>query len=736
LVTSRERLHLQGECLLEVQGLSFPGEETAEINEDYGAIALFLQTASRIGGDLDRKPAEMSGVASVCRLVQGMPLGIILAAAWVPLLSPAEIAAQIAQGLDFLNTDLRDLPKRQWSMRATFDHSWNLLTDRQREVMQALSVFRGGFTHDAAQDIVGASLGMLKALVDKSLLRRMPAPTAVADDTLDIGGRFEIHELLRQYAAEALDQAPASAKAARDRHSTHYARFLQQLEADLKGPRQQWAVARIQSDGENVRTAWNWAVERQDADRLELALESLCRFYEWRGRYRDGEAACRAGAGSLSNASSPAESRVLASLLAWQAFFAARQGHTAHAGQLLQQSANLLDTARLASLETRPLRAFVLLEMGLLVLNADLDAARQFCEQSLALYRTLDDRWGSTKALGSLGWIAQESGALDEAQRLGSECLALHQALGDQKGIARSLADLGFLAYLQGRSEESERLLRDSVTAYRELEDLAGLANSLGLLKSALIFSGNIAGAQACAKESLAIARNLGLREEWARSRTDIGLLHLYQGHYRRAQALGERELAFARELGNQRLEAYSLLLLGFIALAREAYADAQTLLGNSAAIYREVGQQATLCWALAPLSTATLRLGHALRAKQHLTEALQIAIETGSLTFLLPALVAAVAFLADQGEPEQAAEIFSLTACHPWVSNWAWLEHIAGSHIHSSVATLPPRTVERAKARGRALDPWLTATELLSHLTHPPNPTSTITSRHSEASR
>jgi tetratricopeptide (TPR) repeat protein len=485
-------------------------------------------------------------------------------------------------------------------------------------------------------------------------------------------------------------------------------------------------LAEIEADEENVRTAWSWAVERQNAALLGLALESLCRFYEWRGRFRDGEVACRVAAESLSEASSPIEARVLATLLAWQAFFASRQGRTTLAGQLLQQSTDLLGSAHLATLETRSLEAFVLLEMGRLVLNSDLDAARALCEQSLTIYRTLSDRWGTAQALGCLGWIAQESGALDEAQQLGSECLTLHHAQGDQKGIARSLADLGFLAYVQGRSKESERLLRESVAAYRKLEDLAGLANSLSLLKSALIFSGNFAGALACVEESLAIARNLGLREEWARAQTDIGLLHLYQGQYQRAQALGERELAFARELGDQRLEAYSLLLLGFIALATEAYTDAQKLLGDSAAIYREVGQQATLCWALAPLSAAALRLGHVLEAHQHLIEALQIAVETGSLTFLLPALVAAAAYLADQGELEQALEIYSLIMCHPWVSSWAWLEDISGSYVDATTTTLPPDVVKEAKARGQALDPWLTATELLSHLTHSPSPLST----------
>jgi hypothetical protein len=133
------------------------------------------------------------------------------------------------------------------------------------------------------------------------------------------------------------------------------------------------------------------------------------------------------------------------------------------------------------------------------------------------------------------------------------------------------------------------------------------------------------------------------------------------------------------------------------------------------------------LSWALAPLSAATLRLGNAPEAKKQLTEALQIAVESGSLTFLLPSLVAVAAYLADQGEAEQAVEVYSLTSCHPWVSNWA--RDIAGSYVTAAASTLPPQIVEEAKARGRALDPWVTSAELLSHLTNQSSSMSTITS-------
>lgn len=204
-----------------------------------------MTSARRVQPGFELTPANQADVVRVCRLVEGMPLGILLAAAWAALLTPAEIVAQMRSGLDFLKTDLRDVPERQRSMRATFDHSWRLLTQREREVFQALSVFRGGFTQEAAQEVTGASLRTLLGLVDKSFLERTPT------------GRYQVHELLRQYAEEKLDGSPAASEAAHDRHCAYYAAALEGWAEDLKGSRQQVALAEITADGENARAVWN-----------------------------------------------------------------------------------------------------------------------------------------------------------------------------------------------------------------------------------------------------------------------------------------------------------------------------------------------------------------------------------------------------------------------------------------------------------------------------------------------
>src|SRR5205823_1191817 len=159
-----------------------------------------------------------------------MQLAIELAAAWVRMLPSADIADEIARTIHFLAASARDLPARHRSLRAVFDHSWNLLTEEERTILCMLSVFRGGFRREAAEWGAGATLPLLTALVDKSLLRRSGA------------GRYDMHELVRQYAAAHLEANPDQYNATRDRHADYYLTLVQRRESDLKRARQKAVI--------------------------------------------------------------------------------------------------------------------------------------------------------------------------------------------------------------------------------------------------------------------------------------------------------------------------------------------------------------------------------------------------------------------------------------------------------------------------------------------------------------
>jgi predicted ATPase/DNA-binding SARP family transcriptional activator len=285
LVVSRERLNLQEEYLLPIQGLKVSETDihprasktrSRLALEEYSAVQLFLQRAQTVNSGFTLSEAEKLCVAHVCRLTEGTPLAIELASAWLRLLSCQEIAQEIEQNLDFLTTSLRNVPERQRSLRAVFDYSWQLLSAEERRVFRQLAVFTGGFQQEAARQVIGASLPLLLTLVDKSLLRRTET------------GRYTRHLLLWQYAAEKLAETPQEKEKIQDLHGHYYAAFLHERAARLKGGQQRESLAEIGLEIENIRAAWRWAVERGQINSLDQALESLFHFYDMRSWFQEG----------------------------------------------------------------------------------------------------------------------------------------------------------------------------------------------------------------------------------------------------------------------------------------------------------------------------------------------------------------------------------------------------------------------------------------------------------------
>jgi len=707
LATSRTRLNVQGEHLFPVCGMDLPEQEDSDDVTQYGAVKLFLQTARRVQPGFALADGELSDVTETCRLVQGMPLGILLAAPWVEKFTPAEIVArisgQIGQNLDLLATDLRGVPERQRSIRAVFDHSWNLLTQREQATLQQLSVFRGGFTQRAAQEVAVAPPEELTTLVNKSLLQRAPE------------GRYEMHEFVRQCAAEKLERLPAAGEAARDRHSAYYAALLQQREADLRGSRQQIALAEIKADIENARVAWDWATSRGQVRRLEQALEPLCLFYEWRVRYREGEAVCRSVAEKLTAAKSGDELRVQARILTWQSLFSRHRGHIESANQLMRQSLALLERPEMADQDTRPEKATILLQMGRMAVLSDREKARRMYEQSLALYRALGDRWEMANALSGLAGVAWNLGDYDEAKELYEETLAIRRALGDPKGTANSLSSLGFTVLYQGQLEEAERLIQESIAIRQEIGDRFGLANGLRNLGMTSLSLGRFARACSLLEESLAIFTDLGFR--YSLEVAMVGVAEVHLGRYDRARALAQRGLDISRETDFRRGRGFSLIVLGELALAKEAYPEAHELLQESVAVYREINQREKLSWALADLGRSALGLGDTHRAQRHLYQALQTATQIRAFVPTVLALSAIALFLTEQGQKERAVELYALISRYPLVANSRWFEDTVGQQIEAVVASLPADTVAAIRDRGEDRDLDVTVDELLAEL-------------------
>jgi predicted ATPase/DNA-binding SARP family transcriptional activator len=727
LTTSRTALSIEGEQLFHLGGMRYPPGEDIRLDglddaAGFSALQLFASSAQRAGPDFQLTSQNLKDVVRICRLVEGAPLAIILAAAWVTTLNLAEIADEIERDIDLLETGLRDVPPRQRSMRATFEHSWRLLSARGQEVLAGLSVFRGGFDREAAQALTGASLLELRGLVERSLVNHDETPVAGQG----LAGRYRLHELLRQCAAEKLAELPDVYGAARERHCAYFVDALQGWGDELKGPRQRTALEEMDLEIDNARAAWNWAVAQRQVQRLNQAIEGLYMFYSRRLRWEEGEMAFRAAADKLRTDATGDALRVLAALMARRAVFCLSLGKSEQASQLLGESLTLLGALEPLDRDTRRERAYVLLHMGnhALDFESGLETARQLFDQSLMDYSELGDQYGTAIVLERLSWLAVILGEYTKAETSFRESLTIRRALDDPGGIASALVGLGtLLAGVLGRCEEGEEAMREGIAIYQEQGDRAGVAYGLGQLSAALLPQGKYDDTCTALAEAAAIYTDLAfpMANDWWN--LWIGFAEMYLGRYERARSLGEAALAASRELALPVTVARALHLMGCLALVEAAYAEAHAYLSESVSIYRSHVLPNELVWALPDLAIAERGMGQAPQALQHLHTGLQTGTEFGTAPQLVLALPAAALFLLDRGAVERAVEVYALAARYGCIANARWYEDVFGRHVAAAAATLPPDVVAAAQARGRERDLLEAAEELLQELQRPSSP-------------
>jgi predicted ATPase len=726
LATSRAALRVQHEEPYWVAGMAYPECDSGEAPEiapenalAYSAIGLFRQCARRATRDFELRPNNVRDVIRICRLVAGMPLGIVLASSWAPVLAPGEIAAQLEGGLDLLETDLRDVPERQRSMRAVLDYSWDLLSVRQREVMAPLSVFRGGFTRRAAQQVAGASAIDLRSLIRRSLVQPVRTrSTAPAADR-----RFELHELTRQYAEERLDESPARHTEVRDRHAAYYSAALHQWGEDFKGSRQRNARAEMDVDIDNVRVAWDWAVKQGHIDQLAQAAIGLAHYHLWWSlSYDELGAALRSAVerlkalGALAPGVSAKTLMAMAWLIAMQAASTAATSRFDAANDLLEEGLQLLSRPEAASVDTREIEAFLSIELGQLRFMAERGDPRPPLERGLALARSIGDRYWLSRALRLFGHALSEWGSIEEAKRRLREAVALSQSLGDAQQLAEGTAALAWAHVVEEQFEEAEQMALQSVAAFRDLGDERGYAAvGLGCLSAARYWAGQYAEARGPKEEGLGILEGLGARRGF--SSWDLANINMHQGHYESARALAEMAMGAAREVSDPFLISLAAWPLGRLALREGAYAEARILVLESIAALEgrtEPVAQASQAVHSCLLAHAELGLGDLEGARGHIVEGLRSARKPLAFGVRFTALPAAALLLLHEGKTERAAEIYALACTFGHVANSQWYADVVGRPIAEAAATLPPEVVVAAKERGRTRDVQATLKELI----------------------
>jgi serine/threonine protein kinase/tetratricopeptide (TPR) repeat protein len=583
LATSRERLNLSGETIFNLEGMAFPDWETPQDALEYSAVKLFMQSAKRVRPDFELDAKDLRYVARICRLVEGMPLGILLAAAWVEMLSPQEIADEIARSLDFLESQQRDTPTRQRSIRAVFDYSWNLLNENERAVFQKLSIFRGGFTREAAQIVAGANLHVLMALVSKSLLRR------------DVSsGRYEVHELLRQYAEQRLEQS-GYADAVYGAHSSYYADFLSQRYAAMWSRTQKQVMAEIMGEIENLQSAWNWAVEHRQLDTINRAMNALALTYELLSQYREGNAIFREANTRLSPAHDQQTALLLARLRVIYGWMAGRVG--------------------------------------------DYDTMRITAEESLPLFHQLNSKSDIGPVLRNLSHAAIAQGRYEAAHQYALEALALARELDDKPAVYLTIAGMAWGSFLAGRYDEARQMLQQELNAvdvFGVPEIMNAYRQNLGAVLHAL---NEQQEAKRLFEEALSIAKDLGNRRAVAFILTNLGNIAHSMGRYEAAQHHYEESLVTFQDIGDRSGAAEALNALGGGYWSLGDYPQARHSHQGALTIYREIGDIRGVANSLALLATDCGAVGDYIEGRVYLEECLALRRQMGNTTEIIDAL-------------------------------------------------------------------------------------------------
>jgi tetratricopeptide (TPR) repeat protein len=508
-ITSRTRLHLSGEWLLPLQGLA-----------DDDALLLFTAAARALRPDFDGT-AQRGAIGTLTQAVGGLPLALLLAANWARLLPVSDIAADLQRSLALLESDDdgEERPEHR-SVRATFEQSWQVLAPRERDALAALALFVGGFSRAAAHDVAFATMPLLAALADKSLLQ------------VD-GARWSMHPLLRRFAADKLDDATRAAAA--QRHAVWFNRWLEQLAPALEDGQRE-AQEALDLELENCRAAWQWAIAHGALPLLGASSAALRRYYELRGRAAEGVALFGSALPLCAAAAAPAA----AAAEVWYAL--------AHAQYCIYRLDDAVASARESLRFARAAHARRTMIRALNVLGlahwqwGRLGDALRYLEQSLRHARALQHVRAETVALGNLALIEKSLGHYARALERTQQVLARQRQFGDWIGVAMRLNDLATLHQAQ----------HDWAAARRCLDE--GLA--------------------VCEQHGIAFARQSLL--------LNLAMVSFFDGQPDDARRIGSEVLDGARASQNRQVESTVLLLLTRLAVRRGALHEAQALLDEA----------------------------------------------------------------------------------------------------------------------------------------------------------
>jgi predicted ATPase/DNA-binding XRE family transcriptional regulator len=613
MVTSRAPLRVRGEHLFPVPPLAFPTDPltaTSDDMEQYPALALFAQRAYAVKPDV-ALPAPI--VAAICQRVDGLPLAIELAAARIPLLSPAALLAHLNRGLPALARGARDLPDRQQTMHDAIAWSYQLLDARRQRLFRELCVFTGGCTIEAVESVCtsdGDLLEDLAALVDQSLVQSI--------ETAQEQPRVRLLTTLRDFGLEQA-QAQGDMDALRRRHAEYYLSLTEQAKPSFHRAEQSLWLARLEEDFENLRAALQWAQEHNEVVYGLRLATTLWWLWYVRGHFGEGRRWLDAFLALPPPPGDQYPAAIYAEAYRYAGRFAYELGEYARAALLF--------------------------------------------EREMALSDTMGDTRGKASVLASLALIAERQDDLPRAATLGAESLALFRASGQMGSVATTLNNLGDVYFKQGNYRHAITLQEESLVILRAIGDQVTIARIDTNIGESLMECGDYMGAAARFDESLAISLEIEDQQGIAHNHRCQTHLFYVQAEYQQAKALGEKSLAHFRELGDSHGIIQVLNLLANVALAQGKLDVASQLAEESSMLAQELGERRAIADARMTLAGLALAQEDTARATALYGESLRQFDALGQRGKLAQGLEGLAIALSMQGLEENATRLLGVAA-------------------------------------------------------------------------
>ncbi|HET9908885.1 MAG TPA: NB-ARC domain-containing protein [Anaerolineales bacterium] len=594
LVTSRTRLQLKAEWLFEVEGLSYPhsvepGSSQALTNlSNYGAVQLFAQRVAQVQPSLSITESTLNTIVHICQHVAGIPLALELVAAGVRTHSIDEIEQEIQVNLDTLSTTLQDVPSRHRSMRAVFEHSWNLLSAEERAAFSRLAIFRGGCTAEAAMQVTEASNSTLLALVDKSLLSQSSNRLGL---TSDASPRFTFLEPIREYALEKLMERGEKDLLQRS-HMSYYMTLIESISQGWDTPLSETAIEQLQREYDNLRAALQAAHSLGDVEvGLRLAV-SLGRFWRSRGHISEGR-------GWLEELLSPVANKLGPSTKNIQL-------------QAIEQAAWLATDQH------------------------DFKRAEQLFKQAQSLRRELDLPEDDTYLIVNLALQARSVGEYRRATALLEDAVVRHRALRQRGGkgsadIGLSLYTLALVLREQGNFARASVLFEEGIDFFRKSGELEGVAQGILGLSDVARDNGDVPRLREYCEKSHPIFVEFGT--QWAIGYTlhNLALADYMEGNFSQAIVLIDASMALFRAIQNDAALAEILIARGRILHAQGELVTASEVLTEALQLAWEMGPGLMLAAALEGLAGVTLDLGKTNRAVRMIRAASDFRLRMGT---------------------------------------------------------------------------------------------------------